>query len=104
MKTLYKILLLIIPLIMISSCSKKTHLTGIWEGDGLSLTIVKEGEIYLIHCKNPDGILSGDYVGKFEDGEINIGNSTIGNIMYSKESDKLFFAGVYLVRTKYLNR
>ena len=101
MKFSYKILILVGALLLLSSCKEKHHLTGIWEGDGVSLTIVKEGDMYFIYCKNPDGILSGEYTGKLKDGEINIGSSTIGNIMYTKERDQLFFAGASLSRLKY---
>ncbi len=101
MKLTNKIFILICALLLTVSCKEKKHLTGIWEGDGVSLTIVKEGDMYFIHCKNPNGILSGEYTGKLKDGEINIGNSTIGNIMYSKERDQIFFAGASLNRLKY---
>lgn len=100
MKFTYKILILVSVLLLLSSCKEKQHLTGIWEGDGVTLTIVKEGDMYFIHCENPSGILNGEYTGKLKDGEINIGNSTIGNIMYSKERDLLFFAGTSLSRLK----
>lgn len=95
MKNIHRFRILFILLIMVSlfSCSNEPNLTGKWQSRNVTLTITKEGDNYLINSHNPRGMASGNFSGKYENGVINIGQSILGNITYSKEKDKLYWSG-----------
>lgn len=104
MKTTLKLIMLFSFFLLCLSCAEKQYLTGIWEGDGASLTVVKEGDMYYIRCKAvylATEFLEGEYWGKLEDGEIKTGKFDAGNIMYLKERDQLFFGGITFKRVEY---
>jgi|LFRM01.2.fsa_nt_gb hypothetical protein len=104
MKTTLKLIFLSTFLFVLSSCQEKQYLTGLWEGDGVSLTIVKEGDMYYIRCSADyltTEFLEGEYWGKFEDSEIKTGNNETGNILYLEERDQLFFGGITFNRVNF---
>lgn len=81
----------------IISCNNNSQsLSGEWRSDkGTYMTISEENNKYFVK------IGGSDYMGKFEEDKIKI-ESQLGDIQYSREKDRLYFAGEEFARKEFL--
>jgi hypothetical protein len=74
-------------LLLLAACADSPMLSGEWHSrSGSVLTISQEGHKYFVKAGG------NDFMGRFKDDGVAI-NSPIGDIKYSRERDKLYWAG-----------
>jgi hypothetical protein len=89
-------LIWLIPLLFAAACTDGPNLSGEWRSRrGSSLIVSQQGGNYFVKAAGSD------YMGKFKDDGIAI-NSPIGEIKYSREKDKLYWAGEEYARKEVL--
>lgn len=75
----------VLPLLV--ACADNPNLSGEWRSrNGSALIISQEGNKYFVKAG------SGDFMGRFKEDGIAI-DSPVGDVKYSREKDKLFWAG-----------
>jgi uncharacterized protein YecT (DUF1311 family) len=67
-------------------------LVGNWKSQYVTLRITKNGNLYLVHADNPNGMVKGDFAGPYRDDQILIG-SPFGNIAVLQSKTQVLFAG-----------
>jgi hypothetical protein len=87
----------LIPLLVAAACTAEDpNLSGEWHSRrGSSLIVSQEGSNYFVKAAGSD------YMGRFKEDGIAI-NSPIGDIKYSREKDKLYWAGEEYTRKEIL--
>ncbi len=90
-------LMWLIPLLFAAACTAEgPNLSGEWRSRrGSALIVSQEGSNYFVKAAG------GDYLGRFKEDGIAI-NSPIGDIKYSREKDKLYWAGEEYTRKEIL--
>jgi len=66
-------------------------ISGVWSSSRTSLTIRKEGALYVVHVEG-DSMLRGEYAGPYKDSQIQLGGMA-GNISVIPSTAQLIFGG-----------
>lgn len=71
---------------------------GGWIGKNFTIQVTRAGDLFKVVTQNPTGILNGTYVGKYQDGKIDLSIPACGPLTYSKDNDQIYLCGVELSR------
>lgn len=75
---------------------------GSWQMPNVAMTITREGDLFVIDCTNPTGVLNGKFVGTLTPVGLKVDAGFVGEqlITYSKDDDTISFIGETFSRTQ----
>jgi Protein of unknown function (DUF1566) len=86
------------------ACSQRSdEFEGQWKSRNVTMTISRNGDTFVVACRNPGGLLTGNFVGTPTNAGLKVNAGLAGEqiIVHEKNNDTLSFAGEIFSRAQW---